>query len=80
MNTVRFNITLPVELSKQLERLAGPRKKSRFITETLKERVEKVEREALQAALEEGYQAGREEGISIAKEFESSDLAGWDDY
>ncbi len=80
MNTVRFNITLPVELSKQLETLVGPRKKSRFITETLQQRVEKLQREALLPILEEGYKTRKEEGLAFAKEFEPADLTGWDDY
>lgn len=80
MNTVRLNITLPVELAKQLETLVGPRKKSRFITETLQQRVEKLQREALLTILEQGYKTRKEEGLAFAKEFEPADLTGWDDY
>ena len=80
MSTVRLNITLPVELSKQLDKLTGPRKKSRFITETLKQRIEKIQHEKLQELLEDGYKASRQEGLAIAREFEPVDLEGWDEY
>ena len=80
MNTVRLNITLPVELSKQLDKLAGPRKKSRFIAETLRQRIERVQQEQLQKLLEEGYKATRKEALAISREFEETDLEGWDEY
>jgi metal-responsive CopG/Arc/MetJ family transcriptional regulator len=77
---VRMNITIPEDLVNKLDQLVGPRKKSRFITETLKERVKKIEEDKLQKMLEEGYKTRREESLSIAKEFESVDLEGWDEY
>jgi metal-responsive CopG/Arc/MetJ family transcriptional regulator len=75
-----MNITIPEDLVNKLDQLVGPRKKSRFITETLKERVKKIEEDKLQKMLEEGYKTRREESLSIAKEFESVDLEGWDEY
>lgn len=80
MNMVRMNITLPEDLARQLDQLVGPRKKSRFITETLKERVKRIEEDKLQKMLEEGYKIRKEESLSIAKEFEPVDLEGWDEY
>jgi len=80
MNTVRLNITLPEEIARQLDRLAGRNKKSRFIAETLRYRIEKIENEQLQMLLEEGYKATRQESTAIAKEFEPVDLEGWDEY
>ena len=80
MNTVRLNITLPEELAEQLDKLVAPKKKSLFITETLRERIEKIQNEQLQKLLEEGYKAAREESLTLAKEFEPADLEGWDEY
>jgi metal-responsive CopG/Arc/MetJ family transcriptional regulator len=80
MSVVRMNITLPEELAQQLNKLIGPRKKSHFITETLKERIERIQDEELQKMLEEGYKVRKKEGQSIAEEFESADLEGWDEY
>jgi metal-responsive CopG/Arc/MetJ family transcriptional regulator len=80
MSVVRMNITMPEELAQQLDKLIGPRKKSHFITETLKERIERIQDEELQKMLEEGYKVRKKESQSIAEEFESADLEGWDEY
>ena len=80
MSVVRMNITMPEELAQQLDKLIGPRKKSHFITETLKERIERIQDEELQKMLEEGYKVRKQESQSIAEEFESADLEGWDEY
>ena len=80
MNMVRMNITIPEDLARQLDQLVDSRKKSRFITETLKERVKKIEEDKLQKMLEEGYKRRKEESLSISRDFESIDLEGWDEY
>jgi metal-responsive CopG/Arc/MetJ family transcriptional regulator len=80
MSMVRMNITLPEELAHRLDRLTGPRKKSSFIAEALKERIEKVQYQKLQKLLKEGYKATKQESHVIAKEYESIDLEGWDEY
>ena len=80
MNAVRLNITLPEELARQLDNLAGPRNKSRFIAETLRQRIERIRNEQLQMFLEEGYKSARQESLDLSKEFELADLEGWDEY
>jgi len=80
MNTVRLNITLPESLAHQLDKLVGPRRKSRFITETLKQRIEEIENEKIQKLLEEGYKDRKAESLDITKEFEPIDLEGWNEY
>jgi len=80
MDTVRLNITLPEDLVHQLDKLVGPRKKSRFISETLRLRIEKIQNEQMQKLLEEGYKARKAESLAITKEFEPVDLEGWDEY
>ena len=80
MNTVRLNVTLPKELARQLDNLAGPKRKSRFIAETLRRRIEKIQNEQLQILLEEGYKSAKRESLALAKEFEPVDMEGWDEY
>ena len=80
MDTVRLNITLPEDLVHQLDKLVGARKKSRFISETLRLRIEKIQNEQMQKLLEEGYKARKAESLDITKEFEPVDLEGWDEY
>ncbi len=67
-------------MARQLDKLIGPRKKSHFIAETLKEKIERIQNEELQEILEEGYKVRKQESQSIAEEFESVDLEGWDEY
>jgi len=75
-----MNITIPQELARKVDEVTGPRKRSQFISEALKHRIEEIEYEKVQRALEEGYKARKEEGHSAAAEFEAADLEGWDDY
>ncbi len=79
-DVVRMNITLPKEVVESLNRMAGPRKRSRFITEAIVDRIERKKKEALELALEEGYRANRKQALAISKEFETVDLEGWDEY
>ena len=79
-NTARLNITLPKELVQRLNKLVGRRKKSQFIAETLKEKIDKIQNEQLNRLLEEGYKAGKKESLNLIKEFEHVDLEGWDEY
>ena len=80
MHSVRLNITLPEDLVHQLNELVGPRKKSSFITETLRKRIEKIQNERIQKLLEEGYKSRKAESLAMTKEFEPIDLEGWDEY
>ena len=82
MNTdpVRLNITLPKKLVQSLDKLAGPRKRSRFIAEALENQIKQYEKTKLEKLLAEGYRAAEKEDITLAKEFEAVDLEGWDDY
>ena len=77
---IRLNITLPKEVADSLNLMAGPRKRSQFIAEAIMDRVERARKEKLEKDLEEGYRSTRKESVSMAKEFESLDLEGWDAY
>ena len=82
MNTdpVRLNITLPKKLVQSLDKLAGPRKRSRFIAKALENQIMQYEKTKLEKLLAEGYQATEKESVAFAKEFEAADLEGWDEY
>ena len=79
-NMVRLNITLPDDLARRVNEVAGPGRKSHFIAETLQRRLQEIKDQELQDVLAEGYQARSEETSSLAREFESVDLEGWDGY
>lgn len=78
--TVRLNITLPGDLVTALDILSGPRKRSQFISEAVRLRIQQLEKEKLETALAKGYQASKQEGIDMAEEFEQIDAEGWDEY
>ena len=80
MRFKRMNISIPQELAYQVDQLTGPRKRSQFISEALKHRIEEIQGERSQKALEEGYKARKEESHSVTKEFQTADLEGWDEY
>jgi len=77
MNTVNVNITLPIEIAEDLDSLAGTMDKSSFIVDCIRHRIKQIEKENL---LKEGYKNTKMESIALAKEFESIDLEGWDEY
>ena len=76
----RLNIILPKNLVKRMNVLAGPRKRSAFITESIRLLIEKKQKEENDKRLEEGYRATNRESLALSKEFEPLDLEAWDDY
>ena len=76
MNTekVRLNITLPVELVRELSEITEPRKRSQFIADSVAFRIKQINEKKKDALLTEGYQAEKEESIKITKEFKELDI------
>jgi metal-responsive CopG/Arc/MetJ family transcriptional regulator len=75
-----MNITIPEHLARKLDRMVSPRKKSKFIVESLEECIRRRELQELKAQLKDGYKARKDEGLKIAEEFRKADLEGWDEY
>ena len=63
-----------------MNRMTEPRKRSRFIADAVRQKLEQKEKEEMEKLLTEGYQAAAKEGLALTKEFENADLEGWDDY
>ena len=80
MSAVRLNITIPEELASQLDQLVGPRNKSHFIAEALRQKIVEIQEQELNQILEEGYKARKQESLSLTKEFDAVDMEGWDEY
>jgi metal-responsive CopG/Arc/MetJ family transcriptional regulator len=78
--TIRLNITLPKGLVEAINRMTEPRKRSWFIAEAVRQKIEQREKEEMEKLLVEGYQAAAKESRALTREFESVDLEGWDDY
>ena len=77
---MRLNITLPKKLAQSINRVTGPRKRSAFIADAIKQKIEEKEKKKLENILGEDYRATRKGGFEISKELKAADLEGWDDY
>ncbi|MFO7979926.1 MAG: hypothetical protein R6V00_03710 [Candidatus Aminicenantes bacterium] len=70
----RLNITLPKGLYEELKPVPN---KSRFISEAVKERLEREKKEKLDKLLIEGYKATKDEDKELNEEWESITLEKW---
>jgi metal-responsive CopG/Arc/MetJ family transcriptional regulator len=80
METERINITLQKDIALELKRMTSPRKRSAFINEAIRLRIEQSKREELEFLMEEGYKARASENLKLSKDFEQIDLENWDEY
>ena len=79
-DNIRLNITLPKDLVHLIDKMSGPRKRSRFIAEAVQLKVRQAQKGSLEKKLAEGYRAGFNDSREMASEFDAVDLEGWDDY
>ena len=70
----RLNITLPEEIAQEIKDIPN---KSRFISEAVKEKLDRINKEKLDKLLIEGYKATRKEDKEINQEWEKITLEGW---
>jgi hypothetical protein len=75
MNTVRMNITLPIEIA---EILKNVKNKSGFIAEAVRERFEREEKDNLIKELREGYKVRKKEDTEISLEWDTTSGDGID--
>ncbi|GAG76809.1 unnamed protein product [marine sediment metagenome] len=70
----RLNITLPEEIAQEIKDIPN---KSAFISEAVKEKLDRINKEKLDKLLIEGYKATRKEDKEINQEWEKITLEGW---
>jgi len=70
----RLNITIPEEIVLGIKDVPN---KSRFISEAVKEKLDRINKEKLDKLLIEGYKATRNEDKEINQEWEKITLEGW---
>lgn len=70
----RLNITLPEEIAQEIKDIPN---KSGFISEAVKEKLERINKEKLDKLLIEGYKATRKEDKGINQEWGKITLEGW---
>ena len=74
MHLKRLNITLPEEIAQEIKDIPN---KSSFISEAVKEKLDRINKEKLDKLLIEGYKATRKEDKEINQEWEKITLEGW---
>jgi metal-responsive CopG/Arc/MetJ family transcriptional regulator len=77
---VRLNVILPKDVVESLDDIAGPRNRSRVISESIREYIFQRKKAELEQQLEEGYRATANESGALARDFEAADLEGWHEY
>jgi metal-responsive CopG/Arc/MetJ family transcriptional regulator len=75
MNTVRVNITLPMEIAQMLRNVKN---KSAFIADAIRERVDREEKANLIKELTEGYQIRRKEDNELSLDWDTTSGDGID--
>ncbi|NQU64720.1 MAG: hypothetical protein HQ517_10640 [SAR324 cluster bacterium] len=80
VETERMNITIQKDLVMDLKKLTSPRKRSAFINEAIKQKLEQQKKEKLEMLLEEGYKNRSQESIDLSGEFAGIDVENWDEY
>ena len=75
MNTVRVNITLPLDIAEMLKKVKN---KSSFIAEAIRERIEREEKANLIRELSEGYKVRKKEDKEISLEWDTTSGDGID--
>ena len=70
----RLNITIPEEINEEIKSIPN---KSSFISEAIKEKIDKMNKEKLDKLLIEGYQATTKEDKMINDEWENITLESW---
>ena len=70
----RLNITLPEEIAQEIKDIPN---KSGFISEAVKEKLDRINKEKLDKLLIEGYKATRKEDKEINQDWEKITLEEW---
>jgi len=74
---MRTTIDLDEALVARLRSLVAPRGLNRFINETLTEKIDALERQAIQEAMKEGYLAEEREQRELIADWSVLDTEGW---
>ena len=70
----RLNISLPEEIAQEIKDIPD---KSGFISEAVKEKLDRINKEKLDKLLIERYKASRKEDKEINQEWKKITLEGW---
>jgi hypothetical protein len=77
IKTLKLNFTMPEDIARDLRTRVRKSKRSAFVAEAVRDKLEELKKERLQQALIEGYQARQAEDAEINQEWESATLEKW---
>jgi len=75
MNTVRVNITLPLEIAEMIKNMKN---KSAFIAEAIRDKAEREEKANLIKELTEGYKVRKKEDTELSLDWDTTSGDGID--
>lgn len=78
VNTQKLNFTVPDDIARELKSRVKKSKRSSFVAEAVRERLEELKKKQLEQELKEGYLARREEDAETNQEWEKITLEKWD--
>ncbi len=78
--TIRMNISIDRDLAVDLKKVTSPRKRSAFISDAIRQKLEQQKKQELAQKLEEGYKNRYKESVEMLAEFTNIDLENWDEY
>lgn len=78
--TIRMNISIEKDLAADLKKATNPRKRSAFISDAIKQKLEQQKKQETELLLKEGYKDRYKESTELSAEFKVTDLENWDEY
>jgi metal-responsive CopG/Arc/MetJ family transcriptional regulator len=78
MAKTKMNFTVPEDVVKELKTHVAKNKRSAFVVEAVRVRLQDIKKAQLQKELVEGYKARCHEGAELNREWESATLEKWD--
>jgi hypothetical protein len=78
--TVRTTIHLEDELFARVRQVVPPRGMSRFINQTIAEKLDALERQQVEEAMKEGYVASREDRAALSEDWGVLDTEQWPEW
>jgi len=79
VNNLKLNFTIPEEIARDLKTHIRKSKRSAFVAEAVRAKLEELQAEQLKQELIEGYKARRQENEELSKEWDSTIGDGLDD-
>ena len=78
VKTLKLNFTVPEDIAQELKNRVSKSKRSAFVTEAVRRRLEELTQKQLEQELKEGYITRRKENEELNREWETATLEKWE--